>query len=112
MPRLPSTLESIDEENQNRSTSQILLVADEQKTFRKFGNTNRGSMLPQIPFGNLSKLNNSKAAQSKLYNVTSDTMQVLGIVNKAGRKKVFRDRTHKRHLYEGLHEIPVFNLKF
>ena len=39
-------------------------------------------------------------------------MSALGIINKAGRKRIFKDRTHKRHLYEGLHEIPVFNLKF
>lgn len=39
-------------------------------------------------------------------------MQALGIINKAGRKRVFRDRAHKRYLYEGYHEIPVFNLKF
>ena len=68
IPRLPSQLESIDEEN--RSASQILLVADDQKTFQKFGNTNRGSMLPTIPFGRTGRMNNSKATNSKLYSVT------------------------------------------
>ena len=110
IPRLPSQLESIDEEN--RSASQILLVADDQKTFQKFGNANRGSMLPTIPFGRTGRMNNSKATNSKLYSVTQDTMSALGIINKAGRKRIFKDRTHKRHLYEGMHEVPVFNLKF
>ena len=68
IPRLASQLESIDEEN--RSASQILLVADDEKTYRKFGNTNRGSMLPTIPFGRTGRLNNSKATNSRLYNVT------------------------------------------
>ena len=66
IPRLPSKLESIDEENQ-RAGSQILLVADEQKTFKKFGSANRGSMLPSIPFGRVSKINNSKAVTSRLF---------------------------------------------
>lgn len=87
-------------------------MADDQKTFRKFGNTNRGSMLPSIPFGNVSKLNQSKAMTSRLFRPTNDTMHALGIINKAGKKRVYRDRTHKRHLHEGIHEIPVFNLKF
>ena len=38
-------------------------------------------------------------------------MNALGIINKAGRKRVFKDRAHRRYLYEGLHEVPVFNLK-
>lgn len=38
-------------------------------------------------------------------------MNALGIINKAGKKRVFKDRTHRRYLYEGLHEVPVFNLK-
>ena len=39
-------------------------------------------------------------------------MHALGIISKAGKKKVFKDRHHRRFLYEGLHEIPVFNLKY
>ena len=39
-------------------------------------------------------------------------MSALGIISKAGRKRVFKDRVHRRYLYEGLHEVPVFNLKF
>ena len=69
-------------------------------------------MLPTIPFGKTSKLNSSKAISSRLFNVTQDTMHALGIINKAGRKRVFKDRAHRRYLYEGFHEIPVFNLKF
>ena len=69
-------------------------------------------MLPTIPFGRTGRLNNSKASNSKLYSVTQDTMNALGIINKAGRKRIYKDRTHKRHLYEGMHEVPVFNLKF
>ena len=69
-------------------------------------------MLPTIPFGRTGRLNNSKASNSRLFNVTQDTMSALGIINKAGRKRVFKDRTHRRYLYEGLHEVPVFNLKF
>ena len=110
VPRLPSQLESIDEEN-GRSASQILLIADDQKTFQKFGSTNRGSMLPTIPFGKTSNLNSSKAATSRLYSVTQQTMHALGIINKAGKKRVFKDRAHRRYLYEGYHEVPVFNLK-
>lgn len=110
IPRLPSQLESIDEEA--RSNSQILLMAEDQKTFVKYGNANRGSMLPSIPFGNTAKINNSKAVSSRLYPVNQDTLQALGIINKAGRKRVFKDRVNRRYLYEGLHEVPVFNLKF
>ena len=82
------------------------------KTFKKFGNLNRGSMLPSIPFGRVKKLNTSKAMTSRLYQPTQETMLALGIINKAGRKRVFKDRAHRRYLYEGLHQIPVFNLKF
>jgi len=82
------------------------------KTFTKFGNTNRGSMLPSIPFGKTSKMNNAKAMTSRLYQTSSATMVALGIVNKAGKRRVLRDRTHRRYLYEGTHQVPVFNLKF
>ncbi len=68
-------------------------------------------MLPHIPFGNTAKLNTSKAITSRLYSVNQDTLQALGIINKAGRKRVYKDRAHRRYLYEGLHEVPVFNLK-
>ena len=47
-----------------------------------------------------------------MYSVDQDTLQALGIINKAGRKRVFKDRANRRYLYEGLHEVPVFNLKF
>jgi hypothetical protein len=69
-------------------------------------------MLPSIPFGNVGRLNNSKAVSSRLNQPSQDTMHALGIISKAGKKKVFKDRHHKRYLYEGLHEIPVFNLKY
>ena len=39
-------------------------------------------------------------------------MFTLGIINKAGKKKIIQDRNHKHFLYEGVHQIPVFNLKF
>ena len=82
------------------------------KTFKKFGHSNRGSMLPSIPFGKVSKMNNSKAMSSRLYQTSQSTMVALGIVNKAGKRRVLRDRTHRRYLYEGVHHVPVFNLKF
>lgn len=85
---VPSRLESIDEEKQ-RTSSQILLIADESRTIKKYGNANRGSMLPSIPFGNVGKINNSKAVSSKLYKASNNTMQILGILNKAGIRIVF-----------------------
>ena len=69
-------------------------------------------MLPSIPFGKVGKLNSSKAVSSRLFQPSEHTMHALGIINKAGRKRVFKDRQHRRLLYEGLHEIPVFNLKY
>ena len=38
-------------------------------------------------------------------------MVSLGIVNKAGKRRVLKDRSHRRYLYEGSHKVPVFNLK-
>ena len=88
------------------------MIAEDQKTYIKYGQTNRGSMLPSLPYsGNIAKMNNSKALTSRLYPVNQDTLHALGIINKAGRKRVFKDRSHRRYLYEGTHEVPVFNLK-
>ena len=69
-------------------------------------------MLPTIPFGKVGKINNSKAVTSRLFQASHQTMVSLGIVNKAGKKRILKDRSHRRYLYEGSHKIPCFNLKF
>ena len=39
-------------------------------------------------------------------------MQVLGIMTKSGKRRTFADKQRTRILYQGNHQIPVFNLKF
>lgn len=71
-------------------------------------------MLPLLTMGKTSKINQSKAVTSRNYYTgvaQKETLLALGIVSKAGRKRVFKDKSKTRHLYEGVHEIPVFNLK-
>ena len=81
--RFPSKLESIDE-----VAPPIMIVADEMKSFKKFGALNRGSMLPSIPFGKVGKINNSKAMSSRLHQTSHKTMVALGIITKAGKRRV------------------------
>ena len=78
-----------------------MIVADEMKSLKKFGNANRGSMLPSIPFGKVGKINSSKAMTSRLYQTSHKTMIALGIITKTGKRVVLKDRTSKRLLYEG-----------
>ena len=59
-------------------------------------------MLPNIPFGKVSKINNSKAVTSRLYKTPNDTKVVLGM-KKASKNKLSIERSNKRFLYEGLH---------
>ena len=70
--------------------------------------------MPKIsgPFGRASKVNSYKAQTSRVIStIDQDTLKTLGIVNKSGRKRVIKDKNKRRLLYEGVHEIPVFNLK-
>lgn len=61
--------------------------------------------------GNTAKMNTTKAITSRMYNVERETLEALGIINKAGKRKLYKERGQKRHLYQGHHEVPVFNLK-
>ena len=57
-------------------------------------------------------MNSLKALQARNYQVENETLQALGIINKSGKKRIYKDRNRKRHLYQGFHQIPVFNLKY
>ena len=87
----------------------MLIVAEDQRTYQKLDG--RGKVTG-IPFGRVTKVNQIKAKASQVYPVASETMQALGIMTKSGKRKNFADRQRKRILYQGNHQIPVFNLKY